>query len=231
MSKELDKYLPISSDQNPKTFGELICNATGNPFVLNQTEEEELRNLQALEVLTPKQQAFCQNYAKNFNAAKAAEEAGYSITSCAAIGYSLLKRPEVQAYIESLREIQSHKYRHTILDQLADLYQNVKQGDIQYTLIKTDDGVTIAKPIMRENPDGTLSVHRDKPNYKIALDALRTMAEYTLPKPQDITQDKLSVANKYVQNNTYINNNQQQQKLLKDHINKVINNNNNNNNL
>ena len=81
MSKELDKYLPISSDQNPKTFGELICNATGNPFALNQTEEEELRNLQALEVLTPKQQAFCQNYAKSFNAAKAAEEAGYSITS------------------------------------------------------------------------------------------------------------------------------------------------------
>ena len=222
MSDELNKHLPISNDQNPKTFNELIANATGNPFSLQQTEEEELQNLLALELLTPKQQAFCQYYVQSFNAAKAAEEAGYSVTSCASIGYSLLKRPEVQAYIESLREINSHKYRHTILDQLADLYQDAKQGDIQYTLVKTEDGLTIAKPIMRENIDGTLTVHRDKPNYKIALDTLRVMAEYTLPKPQDPVQDKLNVANKYIQNNTYINNDPKQQRLLKDHINKVI---------
>lgn len=215
-----------SKDDAHRTFNQLIANATGNPFSLTQSEEEELANLTALELLTPKQQAFCQYYIKSFNAAKAAADAGYSVHSAASIGYALLKRPEVQSYIESLRQIEAHKYRHTVLDQLADLYQCTKQGDIQYTLQKDDDGNTIAVPIMRQNPDGTFTPHRSAPQYKIALDALKTMAEYTLPKPEQPVQDKLAVANKYIQNNTYINpSNPKTNKLIKDHINKVIDNN------
>ena len=218
--------LPMPDDNG---FNDLIAKATGNPFSLTQTEEEELANLTALELLTPKQQAFCQAYVESFNVAKAASDAGYSVTSCAAIGYALLKRPEVQAYIEALRQIKSHKYRHTILDELADLYKSTKQGDIEYTYQKDDDGNVIAVPIMRQNPDGTLTPHHSKPQYKIALEALRTMAEYTLPKPESNPQDKLMTANKYIQNNTYINNNKQvnhNKQLLQDHINKVIDNNN-----
>lgn len=212
--------MPTPDDDG--SFNSLIAKATGNPFSLSQTEEEELANLTALELLTPKQQAFCQAYVKSFNVAKAASDAGYSVTSCAAIGYALLKRPEVQSYIEALRQIESHKYRYTILDQLADLYQSAKQGDIQYAIKKDDDGNTIATPIMRENPDGTLTPHRDKPEYKIALEALRTMAEYTLPKPTIDPTERLQVANNYIQKNTYITNNQK--KVIKDHINKVLDN-------
>lgn len=229
VNNNLDYNQQLNNSPN-KTFNQLIANATGNPFSLTQSEDEELANLIALELLTPRQQAFCQAYVKCFNAAKAASDAGYSATVCASIGYALLKRPEVQSYIESLRQIESHKYKYTILDQLSDLYQQTKQGDIQYTYKKDDDGNTIAVPIMRQNPDGTFTPHRDKPQYKIALDALKTMAEYTLPKPQDPVQDKLAVANKYIQNNTYINNDSKQSKLIKDHISKVIDNNPNPNN-
>lgn len=217
----LPPELPQPDRDDADSFNQLIGKATGNPFSLTQSEEEELANLTALELLTPKQQAFCQAYVKCFNAAKAASDAGYSATSCAAIGYALLKRPEVQSYIEALRQIESHKYRYTILDQLADLYQNTKQGDVQYTTQKDEDGNTIAVPIMRQQPDGTFTPHRGKPEYKIALEALRTMAEYTLPKPEANVQDKLITANKYVQNNTYITNNQK--KTIKEHISKVIN--------
>ena len=215
----LDPNLP--QPENAETFNELIAKATGNPFSLTQSEDEELANLTALELLTPKQQAFCQYYVKCFNVAKAANDAGYSVTSAAAIGYALLKRPEIQAYIESLRQIESHKYRYTILDELADLYKQAKQGDIQYSIVKQDDGTQIAVPILREEADGSWVPHRDKPEYKIALEALRTMAEYTLPKPDNNIQDKLQTANKYIQNNTYITNNKQV-KQIQDHIKKVI---------
>ena len=212
--------LPLPDDDG--SFNKLIANATSNPFSLTQSEEEELASLTALELLTPKQQAFCQAYVESFNVAKAAADAGYSVTSCAAIGYALLKRPEVQAYIEALREIKSHKYRHTILDQLAELYQDTKQGDVEYVIQKDDDGNTIAVPIMRVNPDGTLTPHRGKPQYKIALEALRTMAEYTLPKPTVDPTERLQVANNYIQKNTYITNNQK--KTIQDHIHNVIDN-------
>lgn len=208
--------------QHNDDYNKKLANATDNPFALVKSEEEELVALTALELLTPKQRKFCEEYIKSFNAAKAASDAGYSVVSSASIGYSLLRRPEVQAYIEALREINSHKYRHTILDQLAGLYDTAKEGDIEYQIVKDEDGMMVARPIMRENPDGTITVHRSKPNYKIALDTLKTMAEYTLPKPETSTNDKLAIANKYIQNNTYISNNQQSK--IQDHINKVINN-------
>lgn len=219
--------LPPQMPQMPQpddagSFNKLIANATSNPFSLTQSEEEELASLTALELLTPKQQAFCQAYVKSFNVAKAASDAGYSVTSCAAIGYALLKRPEVQSYIEALRQIESHKYRYTILDQLADLYKDAKQGDVQYQLQKDDDGNTIAVPIMRVNPDGSLTPHRNKPEYKIALETLRTMAEYTLPKPTVDPTERLQVANNYIQKNTYVTHNQKE--VLQDHIKKVLNN-------
>lgn len=207
--------------QNNSNYDKKLADATGNPFALVKSEEEELAALTALELLTEKQRFFCEEYVTCFNAAKAAADAGYSITSCASIGYALLRKPEVQAYIEALREINSHKYRHTVLDQLSNLYDSAKEGEVEYQIVKNEDGMAVARPIMRENPDGTITVHRGKPNYKIALDTLRTMAEYTLPKPESSTNDKLAVANKYIQNNTYISNNQQAK--IQDHINKVIN--------
>ena len=216
----------------PEQYNKLIQQATNNPFAVLQSQEEEEAAILASQLLNAKQIKFCENYIQTFNAAKAAADAGYSVRSAASIGYALLRRPDVQAYIESLRQINSHKYRHSILDELHDLYLQAKAGDIVYERKTTPDGITIATPIMAQHVDGTIAPLRDKPNYKIALESLRTMAEYTIPKPTTPISptDKLAIANKYIQNNTYINNNNKPNNktynAITDHINNVIHNNN-----
>lgn len=226
----VERAMPSPTAEDQAKFNKHLQQVTDNPFAMTQSAEEEEAALLASELLRPKQQKFCEEYVKSFNAAKAAADAGYSVQSASSIGYALLRKPEVQAYIESLRQINSHKYRHTVLDELHDLYTQAKVGQIKYTTTVTDDGITIAKPIMAELPDGTLTPLRDTPNFKIALDALRTMAEYTIPKPTTLSPtDKLAIANKYIQNNTYIANNNPntqgvKQSLINSHIDSVINN-------
>jgi phage terminase small subunit len=53
--------------------------------------------------LTEKQELFCQAYLIDFNATKAAKEAGYSSDTAYSIGWENLKKPEIQARISELR--------------------------------------------------------------------------------------------------------------------------------
>lgn len=236
---------PLTGRQSPNApnddsnFNNIINKIVDNPFGQLQSQEEEEALLLASQLLTRKQQTFCEYYVKSFNAAKAAADAGYSIQSASAIGYALLKKPEIQAYIESLRQINSHKYQHTVIDELFSLYQQAKGGQIVYQLPNkygnnnnsdnndSIDDIPIARPIMVLNTDGTISPLREKPDFKVALEALRTIAEYTIPKatPDGQANNKLAIANKYIQNNTYLQQSPQQQlqqQLIQQHINKVI---------
>lgn len=52
--------------------------------------------------LTPKQEAFVQEYLIDFNATQAAVRAGYSSKTAYSIGQRLLKNVEVQEYLEIL---------------------------------------------------------------------------------------------------------------------------------
>lgn len=228
-----------NNNNDSSNFNNIVNKIVDNPFGQLQSQEEEEALLLASQLLTRKQQTFCEYYVKSFNAAKAAADAGYSIQSASAIGYALLKKPEIQAYIESLRQINSHKYQHTVIDELFSLYQQAKGGQIVYQLPNkygnnnnsdnndSIDDIPIARPIMVLNTDGTISPLREKPDFKVALEALRTIAEYTIPKatPDGQTNNKLAIANKYIQNNTYLQQSPQQQlqqQLIQQHINKVI---------
>lgn len=230
---------PNTSSGDSSNFNNIVNKIVDNPFGQLQSQEEEEALLLASQLLTRKQQTFCEHYVKSFNAAKAAADAGYSIQSASAIGYALLKKPEIQAYIESLRQINSHKYQHTVIDELFSLYQQAKGGQIVYQLPNkysnnnnsdnsdSIDDIPIARPIMVLNTDGTISPLREKPDFKVALEALRTIAEYTIPKatPDGQANNKLAIANKYIQNNTYLQQSPQQQlqqQLIQQHINKVI---------
>lgn len=53
--------------------------------------------------LTGKQKKFCEEYIFDFNASRAAREAGYSEDTAGAIGHENLKKPEIQAFIEELQ--------------------------------------------------------------------------------------------------------------------------------
>lgn len=53
--------------------------------------------------LTEKQELFCQAYLVDFNATKAAKEAGYSEDTAHAIGWENLRKPEIQKRISEIR--------------------------------------------------------------------------------------------------------------------------------
>lgn len=54
--------------------------------------------------LTYKQELFCREYVIDGNATRAAESAGYSKNTAYSIGSELLKKPEIQAFIDDLNE-------------------------------------------------------------------------------------------------------------------------------
>lgn len=53
--------------------------------------------------LTGKQKKFCEEYIFDFNATRAAKEAGYSEATAYSIGSENLSKPEIKAYIEDLQ--------------------------------------------------------------------------------------------------------------------------------
>jgi phage terminase small subunit len=54
--------------------------------------------------LTGKQKKFCEEYIWDFNASRAAREAGYSEATAGAIGFENLQKPEIKAFIQELQE-------------------------------------------------------------------------------------------------------------------------------
>lgn len=72
--------------------------------------------------LSEKMELFCQRYLIDFNATKAAKEAGYSEDTAYAIGWENLKKPEIQARITELRAEMGNKFnitRERIAQELA----------------------------------------------------------------------------------------------------------------
>ena len=53
--------------------------------------------------LTGKQKRFCEHYILDWNATRAAKEAGYSEDTAGSIGSENLQKPEIKAYIEQLQ--------------------------------------------------------------------------------------------------------------------------------
>jgi len=54
--------------------------------------------------LTDKQELFCSEYLVDLNASGAARRAGYSLDTAGAIGWENLKKPEIQARIQEMRD-------------------------------------------------------------------------------------------------------------------------------
>lgn len=52
--------------------------------------------------LTPKQEAFCQEYLKDLNATQAAIRAGYSVETARSIGQENLTKPDIENHIQEL---------------------------------------------------------------------------------------------------------------------------------
>ena len=79
----------------------------------------------AVKLLTPKQQSFCREYIKDFNASQSALRAGYSKNRHKEIGYQLLHKNTLQAFLATLMDKQAEKAEITVewvIQELKQLY-------------------------------------------------------------------------------------------------------------
>lgn len=91
--------------------------------------------------LTIKQKRFCRFYIMHWNGSKAAREAGYSVKTAYSMAYELLKKPEVQAHIDSIKddyEKTCHISKTRQLNELAKLaYSNI--ADFHNTWVSLEE--------------------------------------------------------------------------------------------
>lgn len=82
-------------------------------------------------MLTPKQQAFCDNYIVSHNATDAAIKAGYSRRTARSVGSENLTKPDIKKYLEEhAKEAHTSKIATAteILEFLTDTVRNKEYG-------------------------------------------------------------------------------------------------------
>lgn len=80
--------------------------------------------------LTPKQRLFCQEYLVDLNATQAAIRAGYSAKTAAEQGYDLLRKPQIQEFIQAARTQREQKTKinaEYVLRGAAELFERCMQ--------------------------------------------------------------------------------------------------------
>lgn len=80
--------------------------------------------------LTPKQELFCNEYLVDFNATRAAKAAGYSEDTAYSIGSENLRKPELQARIQALRDGIGKSFNIT-RERIAQEYARIAFFDIR----------------------------------------------------------------------------------------------------
>lgn len=75
--------------------------------------------------MTPKREAFVREYLIDLNATQAAIRAGYATKRADAIGYDLLRMPEIAAAIQAAMDARAERVQRTADDVLRDI-QKVK---------------------------------------------------------------------------------------------------------
>lgn len=103
--------------------------------------------------LTPKQEAFCNEYLVDLNATGAAKRAGYSEDTAYAIGWENLRKPEIQARITELREAMAKGFNIT-KERIIQEYSRLAFFDIRK--IHTVDGAL--KPVTDWDDDSAAAV-------------------------------------------------------------------------
>lgn len=80
--------------------------------------------------LSAKQELFCQRYLIDFNATKAAKEAGYSEDTASEIGWENLRKPKIQERIAEIRQGIGNKFNIT-KERLAQELSRIAFSDLR----------------------------------------------------------------------------------------------------
>lgn len=81
--------------------------------------------------LSKKQQLFCREYISDFNASRAAIDAGYSKKTARTIGSNLLTKVNIQAYIKELMKIREQRTEVTADRVIAEFAKIAFNSDAQ----------------------------------------------------------------------------------------------------
>lgn len=146
--------------------------------------------------LTPKEAKFLSEYFKDFNAARAAKDTGYSKKTAKEIGYQILTKLHIKKRV--LEEFEKHG---SVIQKVLTEYFKIATSDIKDYVIVGEGGSIEAIPfdeledsktsvikeieenrIIKENKDGSQVTVYDKIKYKLydkekALDAICKIAK------------------------------------------------------
>lgn len=102
---------------------------------------------EAAEKFTPKQEAFCQSYARYSNATRAAKEAGYSEKTAHVMGHELLKKPKIIELIETIRQARFKEHHASADEVLAELGRMARSnmGEVLHITPDGDPYVDLSK--------------------------------------------------------------------------------------
>lgn len=92
--------------------------------------------------LTEKQKKFCREFLKDFNGTQAAIRAGYSEDSAGSQAHDLLKKPEMQEYLQGMADKLTNKDEEQISKIICEL-QMIAFGDIKDFTCWDSENVTL----------------------------------------------------------------------------------------
>ena len=144
---------------------------------------------------TPKQEAFCQSYARYSNATRAAREAGYSQKTAHSIGHELLTKPEIMELVETIRQARFREHHASADEVLAELGKLSRSnlGDVLHITPQGEPYVDLSEAtpeflaclseaVIEDYMDGrgddAREVRRVKIKLHSKLDALKALAKH-----------------------------------------------------
>lgn len=150
--KAKDKWSDFNKNETERSVKNMERSNENNKKKL-QLEESDFEYVDD-DGLTDKQRLFCHYYMQSFNAYQAAIKAGYSEKSAYQIGYQLLQKTSVKAYLKNLKEQQKSELfisQEWVLNRHAQIANSNINDYItpDGTLKKNTDGTLIKKIIVK----------------------------------------------------------------------------------
>ncbi|MFR4478217.1 MAG: terminase small subunit [Fusobacterium sp.] len=143
--KAKDKWSDFNKNETERSVKNMERSNENNKKKL-QLEESDFEYVDD-DGLTDKQRLFCNYYMQSFNATQAAIKAGYSEKSAYQIGYQLLQKTSVKAYLNNLKEQQKSEL---FISQEWVLNRHAQIANSNINDYITPDGT------LKKNTDGTL---------------------------------------------------------------------------
>lgn len=171
--KAKDKWSDFNKNETERSVKNMERSNENNKKKL-QLEESDFEYVDD-DGLTDKQRLFCNYYMQSFNATQAAIKAGYSEKSAYQIGYQLLQKTSVKAYLKNLKEQQKSELfisQEWVLNRHAQIANSNINDYItpDGTLKKNTDGTLIKKITIKSSKSEVEGSYKENSTVSIELE-------------------------------------------------------------